>query len=1015
MMYLLSRPTTRLSLLLLAVAALFTANVRAQYFGQNKVRYDHFKYEILHTRHFDIYYYAEEQKAIPDAARMAERWYLRHARVFGDTLSKRQPLILYGSHPQFEQTNVIEGELGQGTGGVTEESLRRIVLPFAASYQETDHVIGHELVHAYQYDLSGEREGRGSLGMRGFSQLPLWFVEGMAEYLSLGSNDANTAMWMRDAAANKKLPSLSDLENPDYFPYRYGQALLAYIGGRWGDRAIGHLLMAASARGNLRTAIDTVLHIKPDSLISAWHKATHEVYDSLASLTQSPDKFGPRLIATKQGGGSLNVAPALSPDGKEVVFFSERGLFSINLYLADAQTGEVKRTILHTELDPHFQGLEFISSAGAWSPDGKRFVFSAVDKGRPFLSVIDPHNGKVELEKRFPKLGEIYSPTWSPDGQRIAFSALVGGFTDLFVYDLKSDELTQLTDDPFCDLQPAWSPDGKSIVFVTDRFTTRMATLEYAGYELALMDPDTHFIRRLYGTRGSRNFNPQWSPDGKSIYFLSDPDGITNIYRMNVADESVERITNVYTGVSGITSLSPALSVALDTNRLVYSVFEKGGYSIYAIDSAAVLAGTPARIFDRAVPASLLPPFHRKADIVMRQLENPELGLVTDTTFTSTDYSPSLSLVGVTQPTAAVGIDRFGTYAGGGIALLWGDMLGNQNLATALQIQSGGGFTNVMGLVSYLNTASRVNWGAAVQQIPYMFGSYSAGYGDVSGEPSYISEQLLYRETIREADLLLSYPFSQTTRMDYSIGYQNISFKTTVNTQAFSLNTGQVVLDQSQDITDQPALNMGTASVALVYDNSIFGATSPVLGRRWRLEVDPMIGSLQQIDLLADYREYVLPVRPVTLAGRVLHYGRYGASADDPRITPLYLGYPGLVRGYDAGSFSADSPVFEELFGSKMLVANFEVRFPLFGIFGLGRGYYGWLPIETGGFFDAGVAWTNHTKPSFMGGINKPVKSAGFMARMNFFGYLIGEVDYVRSYDHPELKWQWVFNILEGF
>lgn len=1004
----------RLLPILLTLVLLLAADSPAQYFGRNKVRYDKFKYEILHTRHFDIYYYAEEQKAIPDAARMAERWYLRHARVFGDTLSQRQPLILYGSHPQFEQTNVIEGDLGQGTGGVTEEIRRRIVLPFAGSLQESDHVIGHELVHAYQYDLAGERRGSNSMGMRGFSKLPLWFVEGMAEYFSLGADDPNTAMWMRDAVAHKRLPSLSDLESPEFFPYRYGQALLAYIGGRWGDRTVANLLLAASDVGDVRAAIDSVLHERPDSLVADWHKATHQAFDSLASLTQPPDSLGPRLISKKQGG-SLNVAPAISPDGKEIIFFSERGLFSINLYLADAVTGEIKRTVLHTELDTHFQGLEFISSAGAWSPDGTRFVFSAVDAGRPFLSIIDPHTGKVEQEKRFPTLGEIYSPTWSPDGQRIAFSALEGGFTNLFIYDLGTDEVTRLTNDSFADLQPSWSPDGKSIVFSTDRFTTRLSTLEYEGYDLALIDPDTHEIRKLAGPRGIRNFDPHWSSDGRSIYFVSDPDGVSNIYRMNLANGAVSRITNVYSGVSGITSLSPAISVAQRTNRLVYSVFDDGAYSIFGIDSAAVLAGTPSHISAFAQPASLLPPYRRIGNIVMRQLATPRMGLVTDTNFTRSDYSSSFSLEGISQPMAAVGVDRFGTYGGGGIALFWGDMLGNQSLATALQIQSGGGFTDIMGLVGYLNTASRLNWGGAVQQVPYNYGAYSEGYSTVNGQPAYVSQELIYREIVREADLLLSYPFSQVTRLDFSAGYRNIVFRTTQNTDAFSLNTGEVLINQSKDLPSQPAINLGALSLALVFDNSIFGATSPLLGQRWRLEVDPTIGTLKEVDALADYRAYIMPIRPITLAGRVLHYGRYGASADDPRLTPIFLGYPGLVRGYDVGSFSGPSPVFDELIGSKLLVANFELRFPLFGILGLGKGYYGWLPIETGGFYDIGVAWSNQIKPSFAGGVNKPVHSAGFMARMNLFGYLIGQVDYVRAFDHPNKKWQWEFNLEEGF
>ncbi|MGH7457352.1 MAG: peptidase S9, partial [bacterium] len=252
----------------------------AQYFGQNKVQYENFKFEILKTDHFDIYFYSEEKAAAQQAARMAERWYARHKFILQHELNGRQPILLYASHPQFEQTNALGGgDIGEGTGGVTEALQRRVVLPFAGPIAETDHVIGHDLVHAFQYDITGVNTGGRFRSPAGL-QLPLWFIEGMAEFLSLGPNDPNTAMWMRDAVkSQKKLPTLRQLEDPRFFPYRYGQALLAYVAGRWGDDKIGDLLKQAGRSGNIDRAIRQVLHIGPDTLANDWHKALHEAYD----------------------------------------------------------------------------------------------------------------------------------------------------------------------------------------------------------------------------------------------------------------------------------------------------------------------------------------------------------------------------------------------------------------------------------------------------------------------------------------------------------------------------------------------------------------------------------------------------------------------------------------------------------------------------------------------------------------------------------------------------------------
>src|SRR6476646_9442288 len=242
------------SLLVLTLTALtLPGRVSAQggYFGRNKVQYQEFNFKVLKTDHFDIYFYPEEEDAARMASRMAERWYARFETLLDHQLSGRQPLILYASGPHFRQTNVIEGELGEGTGGVTEAARRRIVLPFAGPIESTDHLIGHELVHAFQYDITNTNANSGA---NSALALPLWFIEGMAEYLSIGPVDPHTAMWMREAARREKLPEIRKLDDPRYFPYRYGQALWAYIGGKYGDRAVGTLLRASIGRGGIEAA-----------------------------------------------------------------------------------------------------------------------------------------------------------------------------------------------------------------------------------------------------------------------------------------------------------------------------------------------------------------------------------------------------------------------------------------------------------------------------------------------------------------------------------------------------------------------------------------------------------------------------------------------------------------------------------------------------------------------------------------------------------------------------------------
>jgi Tol biopolymer transport system component len=998
-----------------SLAAPDVVHAQGGYFGQNKVQYKNFDFKVLKTDHFDIYYYPEEEAAAKIASRLAERWYGRLSQLLTHELRGRQALILYASGPHFRQTNAVEGELGEGTGGVTEAYKRRIILPFAGPLESTDHVLGHELVHAFQYDITGTNVSSNTAGALA---LPLWFIEGMAEYLSVGPVDPHTAMWMRESARREKLPSIKNLDDPNFFPYRYGQALWAFIGGKYGDRAVGSLLRAGAVARDYDEAFKAVLGVDAEELSKLWNDAEFAAYRPIAEKTKMPSSFARGVIAKGGTGGELNVSPELSPDGSRVMFFSEKDLFSIDLYLADAVSGKIIRKVTDTATDPHFESLQFLGSAGAWDPTGKLFVFPGISKGDPVLTIVNVDSGRQEREIRVKELDEILNPTWSADGQRIAFSGLVGGLNDLFVYDLSAGALKRLTNDVYAELDPAWSPDGQRIAFATDRYTTNLGLLQSGPPRIAIMDLASGEVREAAGFRDAKNISPQWTKDGRGLFFLSDRQGITNVYRVSLDGGEPTQLTNLLTGVSGITALSPAMSAA--AGRVIFSAYEEDGYNLYALETDALTSGTP--LVDLPQYAGILPPRTKPEGPVATALANPTQALPPATTEPPTsDYKPKLGLDFAGQPTVAVGADPFGTYAAGGVSFLFSDVLGNHQLATSAQVTSR--FDEFGGSVFYLNRTHRWNWGAALSQIPYVSRGYATGVGATPQGDVYIENEYRILQTDRSAQGVISYPFSRAQRIEVTGGFRQIGLKQDVTTRTYSLVNGQQLSQESQDLANFDTLNLGQASAALVYDTSIFGATSPIRGSRYRVEVSQSSGSLVYTGLLGDARTYYMPARPFTVALRGLFYGRYGSDGGSDRLPIMYLGYQGLVRGYDPGSFESGEcgvqtdgscPAFDRLIGSRVAVGNAEVRFPLLGLFNRGRSYYGKLPIEMALFADAGIAWGETTSSTFAFSDREWVKSVGAAARMNLFGFAIGEVAYVKPLDRSR-GWLWQFSLRPGF
>jgi Tol biopolymer transport system component len=1034
----------RLAAFTLALLGVLATTADAQYFGRNQVQYRTFDFRVLQTEHFDVYYYPEMEEASRDIGRMSERWYARLSRILDHTFTERQPVVMYATHPHFQQTNIIRG-IGEGTGGVTEAFKQRVVMPFAYSYEETDRILGHELVHAFQYDISGiGRAGGGIEAAARRFQVPLWFVEGMAEYLAVGPVHPHTAMWLRDGALRGDIPSIDRMtRDPRVFPYRWGQALWTYVGGRWGDAAIGQILKLTGQGVPYPMAFERILNISLEELSGDWHAAIRRAYlPMLAERPQAREVARP-LITGEREGGRLNLAPVLSPDGRWVVFLSELDFLDVQVHLADAETGQVVRTLQKgTAFDPHFGSLRYISSAGTWAPDGSQFAFSALREGRDVIAILDVERARRLRELAIPGVDEISNPDWSPDGRSIVFTGLVGGLSNLYVVDVATGEARQLTNDRHAYLHPVFSPDGSRIAFSTDRGPgTDFDLLTYGPYRLGVMDVGTRAITLVEGMAGDKNINPQWTADGTSLYFISNRTGIPNIYRVEVETGQLAQITDLFTGVSGITDVSPALTVSRAGDRLLFTEYSENGYNIFALTEPRTLEGTPlgepeiAALDTLYAQMALLPPVPRPQEAafnrVSQMLADATTGLPTlrqAADWQIVPYRPRLGLDYLGQPQVGVSVGGGAFNSGGlygGIFGIFSDILARHQVFAALQAQ--GQLDEVGFAVQYLNQRERWNFGGAAQRIPLIYGFYREGFIPQDN----IFVQQIIRARIFDSSIqgFSQYPFSRVQRAEFSGGLRRIS--TDERVTEFIYDASGVFLGHRETATPGLSLNLFEASAALVYDNSLLGWTSPFAGQRYRFQVTPTIGELQFLQGLADYRRYIF-FNPFTLAGRGMHIGRYGPDAEATRegqtiFHDLFLGQPWYVRGYygawsecqQSQGQSPDCLLLGQLFGSRINVASAELRFPLIRQLVVGTSM-GFPPIEGFLFGDAGMAWRRETSPTFFRGVpDDPARrglmtSAGVGARANLFGMVVVEIDYVNAFER-ERGWHWQFSFIPGF
>jgi hypothetical protein len=908
------------------------------YYGKNKIRYNNFKWHIYTTDHFEVYYYPEIEQHLERVVSYAESAYQQVSSDLKHDLAFKVPLMLYKTQSEFQQQNIEPSELPEGVLAFAEPYRDRMVLPIDEPSDALYRLITHELTHIFEFDIIPR-----SLLRRG---LPLWVDEGLADYMTSYWN-AFDLMTVRDAAISDNVPSMSDFQGVAFvdgrLPYNLGHAAFEFIESRWGKEGLRQFLFALRKNviGGGESAYEEAFRLKAEEFDEQFEKYLKDRFKPFRDK-ERPADYG-RDLAPKRDKtpyvSVVSIEPSPSGDLLAVAAGNRKDQ-ELDIILLSTKDSKVISNL--TGGFNKDRGFEYIATPGgfrnnavpwmSWAPAGDRIAYFARTEKMKTLILQNVVSGRVDQRIELKTIDMPESPDFSPDGKEVAFSGLVGATGDIFIVNLESKDVRNITKDSFGDYAPTWAPDGKSIIYLA----------RVSGND-KLFRIDLASGQKTQITFGTHDDGGAQFVDDETIVFPStavDPNqpiepevarngNIYNLWTLNLKTKELRQFTDTLTA-----NTSPVILRDTKPARIGFVTYYKGEYGIHVLARDEPLHTVASSDFG---DASAGPPI---------EFQPPMGHTIVDSNKRKKGAFEKLFLEG--RPPVAVGVTSGGDLFGG-TQVTFTDVLGDKQFN--LFIASVSQYRTMA--FSYINLSRRLQYAVqAYSQTQFFYGYdpsifYGINYGYIDRDTA------LATETARGGTITGIYPLNRYTRLEMSGGF--LQFKQEYNEQALQDIADDYQMQQYGRILFSDG-QFAPVGLNLVRETTIFREYGPLAGHTMYLgyQYAPSWGDLlsrQTVDL--DGRYYLRLASNGVLALRARGYRSWG---EYPGY--LYFGGNSEMRGYDYLSF----------IGNKGFFGNAELRFPIIeaaltpiGVVGGLRGVFFFNIGSVGYEGIPSKVWTNNT------------------------------------------------------